>query len=227
MAGHQIEGRAPSHGNQARNALQATTSPIKGRATTVPQTRRPTPAHERHSHAYGVPVRHPARIQPAPDTPITRPRRAAAGLVVAGLILTGCGSTPTPTGTAATRNRSPTDGAHIRPGHRPDPDPSPSARDERADRAGPAALAGRRRDRGGRAERSVDAGSEPWLLDPAEVAVSYATAAYGWTQAEAQPRPDGHTVDVAEGGRKLTLSLTQPGRAGAGGIWVVTGETRD
>ena len=50
-------------------------------------------------------------------------------------------------------------------------------------------------------------------------------AAYGWTQAEAQPRPDGHTVDVAEGGQKLTLSLTQPGRAGAGGIWVVTAES--
>ena len=74
-------------------------------------------------------------------------------------------------------------------------------------------------------QRSVDEGSEPWLLDPAEVAVSYAGAAHGWTQAVAQPRPDGTTVDVAEGDHRLTLSLTQPGRAGAGGIWVVTAES--
>lgn len=172
-------------------------------------------------------MRHPARIQPAPDTPITRPRRAAAGLVIAGLILTGCGNTPTPTGTAATRTEAPPTAPTSAPATALTPDPSPSAATNEPTE--PVRLPWPAADATAAAElqRSVDAGSEPWLLDPAEVAVSYATAAYGWTQAEAQPRPDGHTVDVAEGGRKLTLSLTQPGRAGAGGIWVVTGETRD
>jgi hypothetical protein len=71
----------------------------------------------------------------------------------------------------------------------------------------------------------VDGGAQPWLLDPAEVALSYATAAHGWTRATAQPHPDGHTVEVAEGGTRLTLTLTQPGRSGPGGIWVVTAES--
>jgi hypothetical protein len=150
-----------------------------------------------------------------------------AGLLIAGLLLTGCGtSTPTPIGTAATPTE-PAPAASSAPAAAPTsaPEPDPSAANLPDDpvrlpwpAADPAAAA--------QLQRSVDAGSEPWLLDPAEVAVSYATAAYGWTSAEAQPRPDGHTVDVAEGGQKLTVSLTQPGRAGAGGIWVVTAESK-
>lgn len=73
-------------------------------------------------------------------------------------------------------------------------------------------------------QRSVDGGSEPWLLDPAEVAVSYAGAAHGWSGAQAQPRPGGTVVDVADGSRRLTLTLHQPARSGPGGIWVVTAE---
>ena len=49
-------------------------------------------------------------------------------------------------------------------------------------------------------------------------------AAHGWTDAEARARPGGTTVDVQRGRQQLTLSLTQPGRTGAGGIWVVTAE---
>jgi hypothetical protein len=73
-------------------------------------------------------------------------------------------------------------------------------------------------------QSAVDAGSEPWLLDPTEVALSYVSAAHGWTDAQARARPGGATVDVQRGRQQLVLSLTQPARTGAGGIWVVTAE---
>jgi hypothetical protein len=74
-------------------------------------------------------------------------------------------------------------------------------------------------------QAEVDRGAQPWLLDPSEVAISYAAAALGWTDAEAYPGPDGTSVDIrnAEGERR-TLTLTQPGRTGDDGIWVVTAE---
>ncbi|MGH3614895.1 MAG: hypothetical protein ACRDRK_20340, partial [Pseudonocardia sp.] len=73
----------------------------------------------------------------------------------------------------------------------------------------------------------VDGGAQPWLLDPAEVAASFANAAYGWQEPEASVRPDGVTVDVREaGGGQASLILSQPGRTGTGGVWVVTGVER-
>ncbi|HYH30349.1 MAG TPA: hypothetical protein VD903_08190 [Pseudonocardia sp.] len=74
-------------------------------------------------------------------------------------------------------------------------------------------------------QAAVDGGSQPWLLDPTEVAIAYAAAAHGWPDAEAYPGPEGTSVDVrnAEGDR-LTLSLAQPARTGDDGIWVVTAE---
>ncbi len=74
-------------------------------------------------------------------------------------------------------------------------------------------------------QASVDSGSEPWLLDPTEVAMSYVSAAHGWTAAQAQARPGGKAVDVQKGAQKLLLTLDQPGLVGGGGIWVVTAET--
>jgi hypothetical protein len=152
-----------------------------------------------------------------------------AGVLLAGVLLAGCGvPEPAALGAAAPYAGPTTAGPSSAPATstRPaDPRPSPStaaaAPDETVRLPWPAADAAAVAE----LQRSVDGGSEPWLLDPAEVAVSYATAAHGWTGAQAQARPGGSTVDVAEGGRKLTLSLTQPGRTGAGGIWVVTGET--
>jgi hypothetical protein len=149
------------------------------------------------------------------------------GLLLGGLLAAGCGS-PAPAATAV--NGAPTGLPSAVPSSAraamptPDPAPSLSAAGERAE---PVRLPWPAADAAAAAElqRSVDGGSEPWLLDPAEVAVSYASAAHGWVRAEAQPRPDGSTVDVSDGGRRLTLSLAQPGRTGAGGIWVVTGET--
>jgi hypothetical protein len=76
-------------------------------------------------------------------------------------------------------------------------------------------------------QAQVDRGSQPWLLDPSEVAIAYAAAAHGWPDAEAYPGPDGTSVDVRNAdGERLVLSLAQPGRTGSGGIWVVTAEQR-
>jgi hypothetical protein len=70
-------------------------------------------------------------------------------------------------------------------------------------------------------QADVDGGSQPWLLDPQEVALSYTSAVYGWTSPETTPAGAG-TVQVQDpqGGR-ATVHLVQPVRAGAGGIWVV------
>jgi hypothetical protein len=74
-------------------------------------------------------------------------------------------------------------------------------------------------------QAEVDNGAQPWLLEPTEVAKSYAAATYGWTRAEAYPGPNGTSVDVRNSaGDKYTLTLAQPGRTGDGGIWVVTAE---
>ena len=74
-------------------------------------------------------------------------------------------------------------------------------------------------------QAAADSGSQPWLLDPSEVAVSYAAAAHGWADAEGYPGPDGTSVDVRNSdGERLTLSLVQPARVGDDGIWVVTAE---
>lgn len=74
-------------------------------------------------------------------------------------------------------------------------------------------------------QAQVDRGSQPWLLDPSEVAIAYAAAAHDWPDAEAYPGPDGTSVDVRNAdGERLTLSLSQPGRTGSDGIWVVTAE---
>ena len=72
----------------------------------------------------------------------------------------------------------------------------------------------------------VDGGSQPWLLDPQEVALSYTSSVYGWTSPETTPGGGG-TVQVqdAQGGR-ATVHLVQPVRAGAGGIWVVRAAER-
>jgi hypothetical protein len=191
-------------------------------------------------------VRHTARIrqvaQILPQGPNTPGRRRPTtrqvgpglpfggllltGLLLAGLLLAGCGDPP-PVGTTAPAPAPPDASSAAAapatpPPAAPSPDPSDATDpDEAVQLPWPAADQSAVEE----LQRSVDEGSEPWLLDPAEVAVSYANAAHGWSGAVARPRPDGRTVDVAEGDRRLTLSLTQPGRPGAGGIWVVTAES--
>lgn len=76
-------------------------------------------------------------------------------------------------------------------------------------------------------QQRVDAGAQPWLLDPAGVATSFAVAAYGWADAQVMVadggEPGNTAVDVGgPDGRTARLLLEQPGRTGPGGIWVVT-----
>jgi hypothetical protein len=72
-------------------------------------------------------------------------------------------------------------------------------------------------------QSAVDGGAQPWLLDPTEVALSYA-AARGWTDAKATA--DGaSSVTVRSSAGTHSLTLTQPGRTGNGGIWVVTADS--
>ncbi len=76
-------------------------------------------------------------------------------------------------------------------------------------------------------QAEVDRGAQPWLLDPTEVAVSYA-AAQGWTASD-------HIVTATSTGRTTVqifgdhglqseLDLVQPGRTGPGGVWVVAAD---
>jgi hypothetical protein len=75
-------------------------------------------------------------------------------------------------------------------------------------------------------QEQVDAGSQPWLLDPAELARSFAATAYGWSEVTVEPNAE-ETVEVREpGGGSAVLTLAQPVRSGPGGIWVVTAATR-
>lgn len=72
-------------------------------------------------------------------------------------------------------------------------------------------------------QQAVDGGAQPWLLDPAELALSYVTAAYGWT--DAGVAVDGAGVQVSgPDGAARTLAVSQPDRTGPGGIWVVTAD---
>lgn len=72
-------------------------------------------------------------------------------------------------------------------------------------------------------QRTVDGGAQPWLLDPTEVAQAYARAV-GWSSAQITggngASPTLATVRSSVGSH--TLTLRQPIRSGAGGIWLVT-----
>ncbi|WP_346281005.1 hypothetical protein [Pseudonocardia sp.] len=142
--------------------------------------------------------------------------RAAAAALLAGLLLSGCGSATPPAAPVATPAPGPTADATTGPTTGPPIETSKPAQLPwpAAGAADAAAL-----------QAAADSGTQPWLLDPAEVAMSYAAAAHGWTDAEASPEADGTSVDVRNSdGRRLVLTLAQPGRTGTGGIWVVTAE---
>jgi hypothetical protein len=72
-------------------------------------------------------------------------------------------------------------------------------------------------------QQSVDGGAQPWLLDPTEVALSYA-AARGWTGAQAAGSGAGD-VTVRSSAGTHALTLAQPGRTGNSGIWVVISDS--
>lgn len=71
-------------------------------------------------------------------------------------------------------------------------------------------------------QHAADSGTQPWLLDPTELAISYTRTTHGWPAPEARPGADAATVEVRNtAGEHRVLTLAQPGRAGQGGIWVV------
>jgi len=71
-------------------------------------------------------------------------------------------------------------------------------------------------------QAGVDEGHQPWLLDAATVAVSYAGAELGWQDAGIeQVQPSTYRVTDPASGARAELALAQPARQGEGGIWAV------
>jgi hypothetical protein len=71
-------------------------------------------------------------------------------------------------------------------------------------------------------QNGVDEGHQPWLLDPATVAVSYAGAELGWQDASTeQLQPSTYRVSDPASGARADVTLAQPARQGPGGIWAV------
>ncbi|GAA3240489.1 hypothetical protein GCM10017691_42660 [Pseudonocardia petroleophila] len=73
-------------------------------------------------------------------------------------------------------------------------------------------------------QQAADDGAQPWLLDPAELARSYAAAAYGWDTVTATATGDSVEI-TGPGNVRHVLTVAQPGRTGTGGIWVVTADS--
>lgn len=71
-------------------------------------------------------------------------------------------------------------------------------------------------------QAAVDAGHQPWRLDPSSVALAFVGSRLGW----AGPRVDlgdPHTAEVTNSeGSIVSLQLAQPAREGSAGIWVVS-----
>jgi hypothetical protein len=171
-----------------------------------------------------------------------------AGLVLLLVLVAGCGAAPLPP--AAPSTIAPTTAvAPPAPATTaaPTTTPSPTAHGTTEKRAGEgtpvpkAPQAAPRQVHGGpvpiwpaadaasatRLQNEVDGGRQPWLLDPVEVAVSYAGAVLGYRNPGVFPLGPGK-VDVQDGNSpaKATITLAQTARRGDGGIWLVTGVQR-
>jgi hypothetical protein len=72
-------------------------------------------------------------------------------------------------------------------------------------------------------QAGADAGHQPWLLSPAQVAISYGAAELGLYQPVArQVGPNAYEVGATGSEWAAKLYLAQPVRQGAGGVWVIT-----
>ena len=70
---------------------------------------------------------------------------------------------------------------------------------------------------------SADAGHQPWLLSPEQVATSYGAAELGLYKPVARRvGPNAYEVGATGSEWAVKLHLAQPVRQGAGGIWVTT-----
>jgi hypothetical protein len=160
------------------------------------------------------------------------PLRGAAAALLA-VLLAGCGDAPAPTvsapstlGAASTTSpaatTSPTATAAPTAAAAPAPAPAPAPRPAVTLLPWPTADPAR-------LQAAVDGGASPWLLDPTDLALSYVTATYDWTAADASPAAGtaaATEVDVRNtDGKRRVLTVAQPGRRGNGGIWVVTADT--
>ncbi|MFD1531347.1 hypothetical protein [Pseudonocardia aurantiaca] len=157
-------------------------------------------------------------------TRLLRAAAPAAAALLAGLVLAACGNAP---GSIAPGPAGPATASSAPSGTRDSGTPSGPTGGRATEPAQPVELPWPAHSAADAAalQTAADSGSQPWLLDPSEVAISYAAAAHGWAGAEAYPGPDGTSVDVRNpDGERLTLTLAQPARTGDTGIWVVTAE---
>jgi len=74
---------------------------------------------------------------------------------------------------------------------------------------------------------AVDAGHQPWRLDQASVASSFAQGRFGWTDVDTMT-VDPHTIEVTDraSGQRVVLQLRQPVRSGPDGVWIVVSGAR-
>ncbi len=157
------------------------------------------------------------------------PLRVAATAAVLAALLAGCGDAAAPTTTAAAPSPVTEPSAT---GAAPAPTTAPASAPAGATpsaTAGPVTLLPWPTTDPARLQSAVDSGATPWLLDPTDLALSYVTATYSWTAADASPAAGtaaATEVDVRNtDGSRRTLTVAQPGRKGVGGIWVVTADT--
>jgi hypothetical protein len=172
-------------------------------------------------------------------SPVSRRRAGTAAVVaLAAAVLAGCGggdtaapTVPAPvtaptTSAAPTTDATPTATPQASPPQHPPAPPKAAPGPSTPGKSFDALLPWPTGDPA-RLQASVDSGAQPWLLDPTEVALSYADATYGWTDAQAGTVPPGSpttTTVRATDGTQRTLTLAQPGRTGHGGIWLVTAD---
>jgi hypothetical protein len=74
-------------------------------------------------------------------------------------------------------------------------------------------------------QRSADAGTASWRLDPTQVASAYASSVLHWSAADVVVRAvDAHSVIVKDRNTKtrVALGMVQPQKRGGGGIWAVS-----
>jgi hypothetical protein len=140
------------------------------------------------------------------------------GLVA--LAVAGCQSRPDPAtadAPAPARVERPAPTQQRPPGTTPTPEPDPDA--ETVVGRWPVRTLGQAR----ALQARVDAGHQPWLLSPEQVALAFARAEMQFLDPVAR-RIAPATYDVGQRNSEwaATLHLAQPVRHGAGGIWVVT-----
>lgn len=197
------------------------------------------------------PSRTPARTVAQPDTARAALRYALvviAGLVLLLVLVAGCGAAPLPPAapstiapttpapppptTTAAPTTTPTGSPDATPGQDEGgrapaaaPAPRPHAAPKQGGAGGPAPIwPAANQASAVQLQNQVDGGRQPWLLDPTEVAVSYAGAVLGYRNPGVFPTGAGR-IDVQDGRSpaKATITLGQTVRRGDGGIWLVTG----